>query len=196
MRWGKLRLHPTSPSPSLTRRVPSLSPQWAERAVVLRGIDRDGRPRGTVGDRHRARSACPGSLESETVLWGGNRIRRRSQHSSLAGRRGFSGHAAGDQPVLRRAGGQDRARSRRRDKARKRFRPEELLLRRPAARLSDFAIPATGRRPWQGRARHAGRDDARDRHYPAASRAGRRQEPARPAPEHSRMSTSTGPVSH
>ena len=94
-----------------------------------------------------------------------------------------SGHAAGDQPALRRAGGQDRARPRRRDQSRQRVRPQELFLPRPAGRLSDLAISAADRRPGPRRARHARRVDARDRHHPPPSRAGCRQEPARPASE-------------
>ena len=47
--------------------------------------------------------------------------------------------------------------------------------------ISQYLQPIVGQGP--GRARHARRLDARDRHHPAASRAGRRQEPARPASE-------------
>ena len=122
-------------------------------------------------------------VEGEAVFGRRDRVRGRAEHPGLAGRCRLSRHAAGHQPALRRAGGQDRARPRRRDQSDQRVRPQELFLPRPAGRLSDLAIPAADRRPWPGRARHARRLDARDRHHPAASRAGRRQEPARPAPE-------------
>ena len=61
-------------------------------------------------------------------------------------------------------------------------RPQELLLSRPAGRLSNLAVPAADRRPRPAQARHARWCGARDRHHAAASRTGRRQEPARPAP--------------
>ena len=109
---------------------------------------------------------------------------------------GVSRHAAGDQPALRRAGGEDRARPRRRDQsvtASSTARTTSTPICRPGYQISQYQQPVVGK----GRvdARHARRLDARDRHHPAASRAGRRQEPARPAPERRPMSISTAPAS-
>ena len=123
------------------------------------------------------------TAQGKTVFRRRDRFRGRAEHAGLDGRCRVSRHAAGDQPALRRAGGQDRARARRRDQFVQRVRPQELFLSGPPCRLSDLAVSAAGRRAWPGRARHAGRLGARDRHHPRPSRTGCRQEPARPAPD-------------
>ena len=60
-------------------------------------------------------------------------------------------------------------------------RPQELLLRRSAGRLSDQPVPASDRRRGQGRDRACRRLHARDRHHAPASGAGCRQVAARSA---------------
>ena len=121
------------------------------------GDDDDRGAHRRLGDRDRARSPCPDRLQGQVVFGGGDRVRGRAQHPGVAGRCRVSGDAAGHQPALRRAGGQDRARPRRRDQSDERLRPQELLLPRPAGRLPDLAISAAGGGPRPGRARHARR---------------------------------------
>ena len=62
------------------------------------------------------------------------------------------------------------------------LRPQELLLRRPAAGLPDQPVRAPGRGRGRGRDRTRRRRPQARRHHPPASGAGRRQVAARPAP--------------
>ncbi len=100
----------------------------------------------------------------------------------LAGGRRDAGDAAGDQRLLRRAGGAHGARAESADQQEIRVRPEELFLSRPAAGLPDQPVqePGGGRGP---RARRHARRRDRGRHRAAASGAGRRQVDPRPASE-------------
>ncbi len=70
-----------------------------------------------------------------------------------------------------------------RDQSRLGVRPQELFLSRSAGGISDLAIYAADRRQGRDRARSPRRRLAHGRHHAAASRAGCRQEPARPASE-------------
>ena len=103
----------------------------------------------------------------------------RAQLACLAGRRRHARHAAGHQRRMRRAGGAHRPRPQGEDQPSLDLRPQELLLSRPAAGLSDLPVQEPDRR----RGRDPGRSHARTldqgRHRAAASRAGRRQVAAR-----------------
>ena len=102
------------------------------------------------------------------------------EHACVAGRRGDAGHAAGHQRECVAPGGAHRPRPQGADQSALDLRPQELLLSRPAAGLSDLAVQEPDRR----RRRDPGRSHARPfdhgRHRAAASRAGRRQVAARP----------------
>ena len=134
-----------------------------------------------MGNRPGAGSPRPGDLRRQAVLRRPDRVRRRSQHPGVAGRRRHARHAAGDQRALRRAGGAHRAGAQRQDQPALGVRPQELLLCRPAGGLPDLAVQGPDRGRGRGRDRPARRQGAHDRHRAPASRAGRRQEPARPA---------------
>ena len=91
-------------------------------------------------------------------------------------------HAARDQRGLHRAGHPHRARAEGEDQSQFDLRPEELFLSRPAAGLSDQPVQESDRRRGRGDRRSVERRARHGRHRAAASRAGRGQEPARPAP--------------
>ena len=137
---------------------------------------RDGR----LGSDRRSRGPRSGDVALEAVLRRFDGVRRRAQRACLAGRCGDAGHAAGHQRRMRRSGGAHRPRAQGQDQSPFDLRPQELFLSRPAAGLSDFPVQEPDRRrggnPGRPHARpfHQGRDRA------AASRAGRRQVPARP----------------
>jgi hypothetical protein len=164
----------------LARWMPGSSPGMTLLYLQVRAHDYRRQDR-SVGDGHRARGPRPDHLERETVLRGGDRVRRRSEHAGQLRRCGVPGHAAGDQPHLRRAGDQDGPRHQRHGQRGLDLRPQELLLCGPAGRLSDLAIHAADRleRPADDRA--GGRQDQGDRHHAPAYGAGRRQVAARPA---------------
>src|SRR6266403_577048 len=106
----------------------------------------DRRADGEVGGRHRPRNPCANHRQIEIVLGHGDRVRRRAEYASVAHRCRLSRHAAGHQPPLRRAGGQDRAWPRCADQPRERFRAQELLLPRPAGyQISQYELPIVGR---------------------------------------------------
>ena len=52
-----------------------------------------------MGDRDRARGACPGDLQGEAVFRRGDRVRGGAEYPGVAGRRRLSRHAAGHQPA-------------------------------------------------------------------------------------------------
>ncbi len=136
-----------------------------------------------MGNRPGAGSPCPGDLRRQALFRRADHVRRRSQHPGVAGRRRHARHAARHQRALRRAGRAHRARVEREDQSALGVRPQELLLCRPAGRLSDLPVQGPDRGRGRGRDRFARRQDAQGRHRAPASRAGRRQAPARSAPE-------------
>ena len=102
-----------------------------------------------MGDRARPRGPCPGRLARPSCSPAPRPSSAPSRTPRSPGRCRHARHAAGHQRVLRRAGGEDRPRPQRRDQSALGLRPQELLLRRPARRLSDLPVPAADRR--QGR---------------------------------------------
>ena len=103
-----------------------------------------------LGDHRGHGDPCPGDVALEAVLRRLHRVRRRAQLARLAGRRGDAGHAAGDQRGMRGAGGAHRARPQGQDQQPLGVRPQELLLSRPAAGLSDLAVQGSDRRRGHG----------------------------------------------
>ena len=134
-----------------------------------------------MGGHRRPRGARADRFAFEAVLGRCHRVRRRAQQPCLAGRCGDAGHAAGDQRRVHRAGRAHRPRSQGGDQPQERLRPQELLLPRSAAGLSDQPVQAADRRRGRGRDRRRRRDDE-GRHRAPASGAGRRQVDPRPAP--------------
>ena len=132
------------------------------------------------GDRHGG--ACPGHLQRQAVLGRLDRVRRRAQQPCEPGRCRHARHAAGDQRGLHRASHPHRARAEGEDQSQFDLRPEELFLSRPAAGLSDQPVQEPDRRRGRGHRRSLERRARHGRHRAAASRAGRGQKPARPAP--------------
>ena len=102
----------------------------------------------------------------------------------LAGRCRHARHAAGDQRRMRAPGGAHRARAQCQDQSEIGVRPQELFLSRPAAGLPDQPVQAADRGRGRSRRRSRRRRERERRHRTAASRAGRRQEPARPLADH------------
>jgi hypothetical protein len=91
--------------------------------------------------------STPRSRRTPSCSAGGGGLRGGAERAGVDGGRGLSGHAAGAEPVLRGAGGQDGAGAERGDPPDQPLRPQELLLSRPAAGLSDQpAVP-----PHRGR---------------------------------------------
>src|SRR6516165_8164879 len=142
-----------SPAAPLTRRRCCAPPvSWSARrnSGICRALspeaDRDREPQREMGNGDRARSPRSGGLEGQIVFRGGDRFWRRTKHPGLAGRCRVSRDAAGHQPFLRRAGGQDRARPRRRDQPDERFRAQELFLPDlPAGyQISQYQQPVVG----------------------------------------------------
>ena len=112
-----------------------------------------------LGSRHRPGGPRPGHLEVETVFRRLHRLRRRSEHARLAGRRRDAGHAAGDQRGMRPPGGAHRPRPQRQDQPALGVRPQELFLCRLAAGLPDQPVQVADRRRGRGRAGARGRTD-------------------------------------
>ena len=136
-----------------------------------------------LGSRYRHGNPCPGHLELKTVLRRLDRVRRRAEQPCLAGRCGDAGHAAGDQRILRPAGGADRPRAEREDQSALGVRPQELFLSGSAAGLPDQPVQIADRGRGRGGGGTFGRRDRDHRHRAAASGAGRRQVAARPQPD-------------
>ena len=67
-----------------------------------------------MGSGDRAGDPCPDHLRRQAFLRRRDGLRRRAQYAGLDRRCRVSRHAAGDQPALRRAGGEDRPRPQRR----------------------------------------------------------------------------------
>ena len=113
---------------------------------------------GAWEDGHRPRGPCPGGVGGQALL--GRRCREFGAASPTAQvslvDAGHAGHAAGDQPILRRAGGAHGPRAQRREiNNRLRVRPQELLLPRPAGKAIRFpSFKRPDRR--QGYVVHAG----------------------------------------
>ena len=143
----------------------------------------DRRPHRPLGNGHRPRSPCPGYGQRKTVLGRRDRVRRRSRTPrSRRSTPAFPGML----PVINRhvveqavktGLGLDAEVNLTSVFDRKNYFYPDL----PAGyQISQYQQPIVGR----GRVdpRHARRLDPHDRHHPAASRTGRRQEPPRPAP--------------
>ena len=135
-----------------------------------------------LGDRGRPGGPCPDPVALQAVLRRVGRLWRRAQRPCFAGRCRHARDAAGDQRLLRRAGGADRSRAQGHDQPALGVRPQELFLSRPAAGLSDLAVQAAGRGGGGGDRRPARRRQRRGRDRAAPSRAGCRQIAPRPAP--------------
>ena len=119
--------------------------------------------------------------QGKAVLRRRHRFRRAAELAGELRRCRVSRHAAGDQPRMRGAGGAHRAGAERAHQLGQPVRPQELLLCRPAGRLSDQPVPASDRRRGADRDRACRWFHARDRHHAPAPRAGRRQVAARSA---------------
>ena len=136
-----------------------------------------------VGGRGRPRGPCPGYQQCETVQRRGDGIWRGTQQPGQFRRCRFPRHAASNQRRMRRPGGALRPWVERPYQHGQPVRPEELLLRRSALRLSDQPVRTPDRRDRPDRGGTRRRIDQGDRHYPAAPGAGRRQVDPRPAPD-------------
>ena len=133
-----------------------------------------------VGGRLRPGDPRPDHLRLQAVLRGRDRVRGGAEQPGLPGRRRHAGDAAAGERVLRRAGGQDGSRPARGDQPLVRVRAQELLLRRPAAGLSDQPVPAPAGGRGHGLPRHARRLSRAGGDRAPAHGAGRRQVAARP----------------
>ena len=122
------------------------------------------------------------TLQRQAVLRRLDGVRRRAQLPCEPGRCGHARHAAGDQRGLRGASHPHRAGPQGPDQPHLGVRPEELFLSGPAPGLSDQPVQEPDRGRGGGHRRSPLRRARHRRHRAAASGAGRRQKPARPAP--------------
>jgi hypothetical protein len=141
------------------------------------------RPHRPLGNRSGPRDPRPGGQQVQAVLRRRRRFRRGSQRAGEPGRRGHARHAAGAERLLRRAGGEDGPGPEGADQSEEPLRPQELLLSRPAARLSDQPVRPADRRRGRRHGRARGRLDLRRAHRAPAPGTGRRQVAARPGSE-------------
>ena len=148
-----------------------------------------------LGTGHRDGGPRAGGLSGKALLGRLDQVRRRAQCQRVLRGRGHARHAARHQRVLHRAGGAHGPWPEGGDQPEIRLRPQELLLPRPAAGLSDFAaLPPAGRRGRDHRRHGAGhRPQGADRAHPR--RAGRGQVDPRHGPETCPSWTSTAPAS-
>ena len=161
------------------------APDECECSLCRREEAHQGRDR-RLGGRRRHGGACPGDLARPSSSRAPRPSSAARRTPCQPGRRRDARHAAGDQRECVAQAVRTGLGLKAKINLQQRLRPQELLLSRPAAGLSDLAIQAADRRRGRGRRRPCRR---RDRHASASSGCTSSRTPA------SRCTTSTPTMS-